>query len=110
MPTGGISRRRVLRAAVQSGTAAYAISASAASPASHSGQAAADGPAKGHQRLSLDQLRQWESLGYGLHVWTVDTFDDVQLCMRSGVQAIITNQPADVLRWREEVWSAERRA
>lgn len=64
------------------------------------------GPSIDVLRSEPAALRRWETLGYGVHVWTVDTFDDVVLCMRSGVRAMITNQPAEALRWRDEVWSA----
>jgi glycerophosphoryl diester phosphodiesterase len=36
--------------------------------------------------------------GHRVHVWTVDEPEDVELCVRLGVDAIITNRPADVLR------------
>ena len=35
--------------------------------------------------------------GHAVHVWTVDTAEDVDLCIGLGVQAIITNRPARVL-------------
>ena len=35
--------------------------------------------------------------GARLHVWTVDRPDDVELCVRLGVEAIITNRPGAVL-------------
>lgn len=35
--------------------------------------------------------------GGRVHVWTVDEPDDVRLCVRLGVDAIITNRPANVL-------------
>ncbi|HET8616361.1 MAG TPA: glycerophosphodiester phosphodiesterase family protein [Actinomycetales bacterium] len=35
--------------------------------------------------------------GHRLHVWTVDQLDDVDLCLRLGVEAIITNRPRQVL-------------
>ncbi len=66
------------------------------------------GPSIDLVRSEQTVLRRWESLGYGMHVWTVDTAADVRLCMTSGVQAMITNQPADVLRWRDEVWASRR--
>ena len=34
-----------------------------------------------------------------MHVWTVDEREDFDLCMELGVQAIITNKPAQVLAW-----------
>ncbi len=36
--------------------------------------------------------------GGGVHVWTVDEPDDIALCSSLGVDAIITNRPAQVLR------------
>ncbi|QNS05190.1 glycerophosphodiester phosphodiesterase [Streptomyces xanthii] len=36
--------------------------------------------------------------GHGVHVWTVNEPEDVDLCVRLGVDAIITNRPAAVLR------------
>ncbi|GAB2575599.1 glycerophosphodiester phosphodiesterase [Streptomyces capparidis] len=35
--------------------------------------------------------------GQRVHVWTVDDPDDVELCVRQGVEAIITNRPRKVL-------------
>lgn len=35
--------------------------------------------------------------GGAVHVWTVDEPEDVDLCLRLGVDAIITNRPAEVL-------------
>lgn len=35
--------------------------------------------------------------GHQVHVWTVDEPADVELCMRLGVEAIITNRPGQVL-------------
>ncbi|MCM2578378.1 glycerophosphodiester phosphodiesterase [Streptomyces meridianus] len=35
--------------------------------------------------------------GYRVHVWTVDEPDDVELCLRLGVEAVITNRPRQVL-------------
>jgi glycerophosphoryl diester phosphodiesterase len=37
------------------------------------------------------------SRGHRLHVWTVDEPADVDLCVRLGVDAIITNRPGEVL-------------
>jgi glycerophosphoryl diester phosphodiesterase len=36
--------------------------------------------------------------GHRVHVWTVDRPEDVELCLRLGVDAIITNRPGSVLR------------
>jgi glycerophosphoryl diester phosphodiesterase len=35
--------------------------------------------------------------GLQVHVWTVDAPEDVDLCVRLGVDAIITNRPKQVL-------------
>jgi glycerophosphoryl diester phosphodiesterase len=35
--------------------------------------------------------------GGAVHVWTVDTADDIELCAGLGVEAIITNRPRRVL-------------
>jgi glycerophosphoryl diester phosphodiesterase len=36
--------------------------------------------------------------GHQVHVWTVDADADVTLCLELGVDAVITNRPADVIR------------
>lgn len=35
--------------------------------------------------------------GHRVHVWTVNEPEDVELCARLGVEAIITNRPKQVL-------------
>ncbi len=35
--------------------------------------------------------------GHPVHVWTVDSAEDIDLCVRLGVEAIITNRPGQVL-------------
>jgi glycerophosphoryl diester phosphodiesterase len=35
--------------------------------------------------------------GREVHVWTVDEPDDIALCIGLGVDAIITNKPAEVV-------------
>lgn len=52
----------------------------------------------------IDMIRQDPSLvarihnsGREVHVWTVDKIEDVALCIELGVDAIITNKPAEVL-------------
>ncbi len=49
---------------------------------------------RGHPRYVERAHRQ----GHPVHVWTVDTADDVELCLRLEVEAIITNRPGRVLR------------
>ncbi|MGY3337514.1 glycerophosphoryl diester phosphodiesterase [Streptomyces filamentosus] len=38
-----------------------------------------------------------QKAGHQVHVWTVDEPEDVELCLRLGVDAIITNRPKQVL-------------
>jgi glycerophosphoryl diester phosphodiesterase len=42
-------------------------------------------------------VQRAHSHGHPVHVWTVDDPADVELCLRLGVDAIITNRPAQVL-------------
>ena len=58
--------------------------------------------------LSIDIVRAHPSYvsrlhaqGARAHVWTVDEPDDVELCLRLGVDAIITNRPGAVLAQRD---------
>jgi glycerophosphoryl diester phosphodiesterase len=39
-----------------------------------------------------------EATGRDLHVWTVNTAEDLQVCLDRGVKAVITDKPGDVLR------------
>ena len=59
---------------------------------------AAAGPSieivRAHPRYVARAHRQ----GNPVHVWTVDTPEDVELCLELGVEAIITNRPSRVLR------------
>lgn len=66
------------------------------------------GPSIEIVRTDPQDVRRWQAAGNSVHVWTVDTREDVAACMRMGVTAVITNQPGDVLRWRDEVWTASR--
>lgn len=54
--------------------------------------------------LGLHVLRQHPGFaerirarGHAVHVWTVDEPDDVEFCLATGVDAIITNRPARVI-------------
>ena len=46
--------------------------------------------------------------GGAVHVWTVDTADDIDLCAGLGVEAIITNRPRRVLESLGRLPSARR--
>jgi len=48
----------------------------------------------------VERLR---SRGREIHAWTVDDLDDVRRCVDAGVQAIITNRPAAVIRRLDEL-------
>lgn len=43
--------------------------------------------------------------GHEVHVWTVDEPDDVQRCLRNGVDAIITNKPKKALKARNAFYA-----
>lgn len=54
----------------------------------------------------VEQLRERPRLGRKLvedgrriHVWTVNTVDDLDLCLDLGVEAVITDRPAQMLTW-----------
>lgn len=51
------------------------------------------------------QIRRWQQGGFEVHVWTVDTRHDLEVCMRAGVTTVITNVPHEVLGWRDELWT-----
>lgn len=65
--------------------------------------AAIAGPSIDIVRTRPDQVARWVTAGSPVHVWTVDTLDDVRHCMVAGVAAMITNTPREVLSWRDEV-------
>jgi glycerophosphoryl diester phosphodiesterase len=52
----------------------------------------------------IDELRERPRLGrrlrdkgHRIHVWTVNTADDLDLCLDLGVEAVITDRPARIL-------------
>ncbi|MEU6891797.1 glycerophosphodiester phosphodiesterase family protein [Streptomyces sp. NPDC046557] len=64
-------------------------------------------PFAGHAGPGIDLVRQDPGLvgrlkakGLGVRVWTVDEPEDVELCLRLGVDTLITNRPGQV---REQV-------
>ena len=63
------------------------------------------GPSVDIVRNQPDVVRLWQQRGRPVHVWVVDTKADVELCMRSGIAAIISNRPGDALQWRSECWA-----
>jgi glycerophosphoryl diester phosphodiesterase len=55
------------------------------------------GPSMRIVRANPGYVARLHSAGHHVHVWTVDRPEDVELCVRLGVDAIITNRPAQVL-------------
>jgi glycerophosphoryl diester phosphodiesterase len=66
-----------------------------------------DGMLPGHVRIAGPKIdivrahpgyvRRVHQQGGQVHVWTVDDPADVELCLRLGVEAVITNRPAQVI-------------
>jgi glycerophosphoryl diester phosphodiesterase len=52
-------------------------------------------------RAHPSYVERLHAQGSMVHVWTVDEPDDVELCLRLGVDAIITNRPRTVLAHRD---------
>lgn len=55
------------------------------------------GPAVRILRSNPGYVARLHRAGHRVHVWTVDQPADVELCVRLGVDAIITNRPKEVL-------------
>jgi glycerophosphoryl diester phosphodiesterase len=55
------------------------------------------GPAIRVLRARPGYVAKVHRAGHRVHVWTVDEPGDVELCVRLGVDAIITNRPKQVL-------------
>jgi glycerophosphoryl diester phosphodiesterase len=55
------------------------------------------GPSMRIVRANPGYVARLHNAGHRVHVWTVDRPQDVELCVRLGVDAIITNRPAQVL-------------
>ena len=55
------------------------------------------GPALRIVRANPGYVARLHRAGHEVHVWTVDQPEDVDLCVRLGVDAIITNRPRKVL-------------
>lgn len=61
------------------------------------GHVAIAGPSIAILRAHPKYVAKVHRAGGAVHVWTVDEPADVELCLRLGVDAIITNRPAEVL-------------
>jgi glycerophosphoryl diester phosphodiesterase len=59
--------------------------------------AAIAGPSIRIVRANPGYVERLHRAGHAVHVWTVDRPEDVELCVRAGVDAVITNRPAQVL-------------
>ena len=55
------------------------------------------GPSMRIVRANPEYVARWHQAGHRVHVWTVDRPADVALCVRLGVDAIITNRPGEVV-------------
>jgi glycerophosphoryl diester phosphodiesterase len=55
------------------------------------------GPSIRMLRANPGYVARAHRAGQGVHVWTVDEPQDVELCVRLGVDAVITNRPREVL-------------
>jgi glycerophosphoryl diester phosphodiesterase len=55
------------------------------------------GPSMRIVRANPGYVARLHRAGHSVHVWTVDDPADVELCVQLGVDAIITNRPAQVL-------------
>jgi len=55
------------------------------------------GPSMRIVRANPAYVERLHRAGHRVHVWTVDRPEDVELCLRLGVDAIITNRPRQVL-------------
>ncbi|WKX71653.1 glycerophosphodiester phosphodiesterase [Streptomyces sp. XD-27] len=55
------------------------------------------GPSIRIARNHPEYVARWQRAGHGVHIWTVDEPEDVELCTRLGATAIITNRPKQVL-------------
>jgi alpha-L-fucosidase len=76
MLKGRWNRRRFLSSVTTGGLAACAAANLAAAPAGPAKNTANSPAASGSQRLSLEQLRRWESLRYGMFIhFGMSTFD-----------------------------------
>ena len=54
------------------------------------------GPGVGYLRANAGKASRWLAAGRTFRVWTVDTEEDLQLCLDAGVAEVTTNRPADI--------------
>jgi glycerophosphoryl diester phosphodiesterase len=61
------------------------------------------GPGKAVLRQHPDVIRRIRRSGRPVHVWTVNTTDDVDLCLELGIEALITDRPAATAAYLDKV-------
>ncbi|HEV7167421.1 MAG TPA: glycerophosphodiester phosphodiesterase family protein [Micrococcaceae bacterium] len=54
------------------------------------------GPGIEYLRGHPDRVQRWGAAGTRVRVWTVDTREELDLCLRMGVQELTTNRPAEL--------------
>lgn len=59
-------------------------------------QVAGAGPSVAYLRAHPDKVRRWVAAGTLVRVWTVDTADDLELCLAAGVAEVTTDRPAEI--------------
>jgi alpha-L-fucosidase len=117
MTDRAFSRRRLVQRAVQGGVAACVIASGSVSLADESGSTLAagksgkpggEGPAvadqsgkeRGNQRLSIGQLRKWESLGYGMFIhYGMSTYVGAELPDGKAPASTYAPDKLDVDQW-----------
>lgn len=60
------------------------------------GVAGLAGPGVDYLRANPDNAVRWRGAGRGFRVWTVDTAEDLALCVEHGVAEVTTNRPAEI--------------
>lgn len=60
------------------------------------------GPGVATLRKHPKLARRITRAGHELHVWTVNTEADLDLCLAAGVRAVISDRPASMFRWLGE--------
>lgn len=63
------------------------------------------GPGVEYLRTFPEKAARWLARGRTFRVWTIDTADDVQLCLSAGVRELTTNKPREI----RSLLAAERR-
>jgi glycerophosphoryl diester phosphodiesterase len=54
------------------------------------------GPGIDDVRRQPERVRAWVDRGTHVRVWTVNTVEDLELCLEAGVRDIITDRPAEL--------------